>query len=475
VKHESLPANWRMGKIGDLLKIRNGYAFKSSEYQDEGALLIRQSNLGGKKVSLAKAKYLPKEYLDKYSNFLVTKGDILIGMSGSVGKLCSYERDEPALQNQRTGLLEFKDERQRRWIWNYLPLLEVELLKVAKGVAVQNISATQIENFPAPIAPPEQQKKIVEEVEKQLSRLDEAVANLKRVKANLKRYKASVLQAAVTGKLTEEWRKKNPNTEPADKLLERILTERRQKWEKTELARLRERHAQAKIDENWQPKNDKWKEKYKEPVAPGVSGFPTLPSGWIGVSVIQISFVISGQTPKGIKDMSNGGEIPWFKVGDMNTEGNEHYICHAETSLTKEQVKHLKLHIQLAGTIIFPKRGGAIATNKKRILKQPSCYDLNTMGIIPAEVCHGYFWIWFQSINLGTLGDGSNVPQINHGDIEPLLVPLPPRDEQVVIVQEVESRLSVAEEIARAVGVNLQRAERLHQSILKQAFSGKLV
>jgi len=386
VKHESLPANWRMGKIGDLLKIRNGYAFKSSEYQDEGALLIRQSNLGGKKVSLAKAKYLPKEYLDKYSNFLVTKGDILIGMSGSVGKLCSYERDEPALQNQRTGLLEFKDERQRRWIWNYLPLLEVELLKVAKGVAVQNISATQIENFPAPIAPPEQQKKIVEEVEKQLSRLDEAVANLKRVKANLKRYKASVLQAAVTGKLTEDWRKQNlpaPVTEPskfytyailcednsiyightndierrwrehregqgaewtkdvkiahyeafdsreeaaerekwfktgfgrkwvkrelaagrtrqagtvepASKLLERILTERRQKWEEAEFARLRERYArgQAKIDGNWQPKNDKWKEKYKEPVAPDVSGLPDLPDGWAWAEFDQLISIL---------------------------------------------------------------------------------------------------------------------------------------------------------------------------------------
>ena len=89
-----------------------------------------------------------------------------------------------------------------------------------------------------PLAPLNEQKRIVAEIEKQFSRLDEAVDNLKRVKANLKRYKASVLKAAVEGKLTEEWRKANPDVEPAGKLLERILAERRKKWEETELAKM---------------------------------------------------------------------------------------------------------------------------------------------------------------------------------------------------------------------------------------------
>ena len=108
---------------------------------------------------------------------------------------------------------------------------------------------------PIPVAPPDQQDRIVAEIEKQFSRLDEAVASLKRVKANLKRYKAAVLKAAVEGKLTEEWRKQNPDVEPASKLLERILAERRTKWEEAELAKMK---AKGK-----EPKNDKWKEKYK--------------------------------------------------------------------------------------------------------------------------------------------------------------------------------------------------------------------
>ena len=78
---------------------------------------------------------------------------------------------------------------------------------------------------------------IVAEIEKQFSRLDEAVANLKRVKANLKRYKAAVLKAAIEGKLTEDWRNKHPNVEPASKLLERILAERRAKWKEGEITK----------------------------------------------------------------------------------------------------------------------------------------------------------------------------------------------------------------------------------------------
>ncbi len=112
--------------------------------------------------------------------------------------------------------------------------------------------------IPIPFAPIHEQKHIVAEIEKQFSRLDEAVASLKRVKANLKRYKAAVLKAAVEGKLTEQWRKEHPDVEPAEKLLERILTERRKKWEESELARMKAKGVE--------PKDDKWKRNYQGPL-----------------------------------------------------------------------------------------------------------------------------------------------------------------------------------------------------------------
>ncbi len=77
------------------------------------------------------------------------------------------------------------------------------------AVGQKRVSVDFIKTSMIPLAPPDQQKLIVSEIEKQFSRLDEAVTALKRIKVNLKRYKASVLKAAVEGKLTEEWRKEN--------------------------------------------------------------------------------------------------------------------------------------------------------------------------------------------------------------------------------------------------------------------------
>jgi type I restriction enzyme S subunit len=196
-----LPEGWRWGTLGDFVKIRNGFAFKSTDYRDEGALLIRQSNLGGSKVTTEGARYLPEHYLDEHPGFHVVKGDILIGMSGSIGKLCTYDLDFPALQNQRTGLLQFKDEKQKPWVWSYLPLLEQSLMKQGKGVAVLNVSAKQIESSPVPIAPIEVQQRIIDEVEQRMSTIDETETTLDAQLLQAGRLRQAVLKRAFEGRL----------------------------------------------------------------------------------------------------------------------------------------------------------------------------------------------------------------------------------------------------------------------------------
>ena len=133
-----------------------------------------------------------------------------------------------------------------------------------------------LRNFEFVKASPEDQDKVVAEIEKQFSRLDETVASLKRIQANLKRYKAAVLKAAVEGKLTEQWRKDHPDVEPADQLLKRILAERRAKWESKELAKIK-------------PKDDSWKKKYKEPAGPDMVNLPELPEGWVWTNFEQLA------------------------------------------------------------------------------------------------------------------------------------------------------------------------------------------
>ncbi|HAZ63541.1 MAG TPA: hypothetical protein DCZ72_08045 [Armatimonadetes bacterium] len=201
-----------------------------------------------------------------------------------------------------------------------------------------------------------------------------------------------------------------------------------------------------------------------------------MPEGWCWASVEQLAEIVSGKTPKGVDEVLRpDGAIPWFRVSDMNTPGNERTMQSWEQGLSRETASALGLQPQPGGTIIFPKRGGAIATNKRRQLAAPSCYDLNTMGFVPSNGMGRYLWHWFGTVDLRSLSDGSNVPQINHGDIMPLLVPLAPEPEQAAICDEVDRLLDVFGHAELLVKASTARAARLRQSILKHAFEGKLV
>ena len=112
---------------------------------------------------------------------------------------------------------------------------------------------------------------------------------------------------------------------------------------------------------------------------------------------------------------------------------------------------------------------------KKRILNKESCYDLNIMGISPILIPPKFIYFWLYRIDLKQLSDGSNVPQINHTDIEPLEFHLPSIEEQEQIVSQIEQGFSLIENSQRIVNSTLQTLETMRMSVLKQAFQGKLV
>lgn len=138
----------------------------------------------------------------------------------------------------------------------------------------------QIGAFDIALPPPAEQQRIVEKLEELLSDLDAGVAALERARANLKRCRAAVLKAAVEGRLTEKWRAAHPYTEPAKKLLESILSERRKKWEEAQLKKYAAK-------EQSPPKG--WKDRYPEPAEPDVAALPALPKGWCWATVEQLS------------------------------------------------------------------------------------------------------------------------------------------------------------------------------------------
>jgi type I restriction enzyme S subunit len=137
-----------------------------------------------------------------------------------------------------------------------------------------------------------------------------------------------------------------------------------------------------------------------------ISSFENCPDNWSMLKIDEIAIIQSGTGfPPDAQGLTSG-TIPFLKVSDMNLPKNSRFIEEWNNSITEEQVSKLKAKILPPGAVIFPKIGGAIATNKKRVLTIPSCFDNNVMGL---KAKHGvldeYLYWLLQSIDwfLGAL------------------------------------------------------------------------
>lgn len=167
------------------------------------------------------------------------------------------------------------------------------------------------------------------------------------------------------------------------------------------------------------------------------------------------------------------GAIPYVKVADMNLPENEIQI----TTSSRFVDDCPESHVIPKGSTIFPKRGGAILTNKKRYVGvEKIIADLNTMAIMPivgrAYGWYGYYWM--QSVDLRQLNNGSNVPQINNKDMVKLFVPTPSIDEQKAIVWILDSVFDKEIEAKEAAETVIDQIDVMKKSILARAFRGEL-
>ena len=310
-----------------------------------------------------------------------------------------------------------------------------------------------LKQFHLPIAPADEQKFIVAEIEKQFSRLDEAVANLKRVKANLNRYKSAVLKAAVEGRLVETEAelasREGRSYETGAQLLQRILETRRRQW--------------------------KGKGKYKEPVTPGTSDSPKLPEGWVWASVEQIALLVTDGDHNPPKRTDVG--VPHLTAKHIREWQIEPTEC---TFISKVDVDRVfKRYRPLAGDLIVTCVG---TVGRTAIV--PAGYEfspdrnLAAIRLLPASLNANYLQLALESPEYQKLLRGASgstaQPHLYLTDLRALLIPLAPRPEQHRIEVEIDRRFSLVREIEGQVDTNLKRAERLRQTILNNAFSGRL-
>jgi type I restriction enzyme S subunit len=169
------------------------------------------------------------------------------------------------------------------------------------------------------------------------------------------------------------------------------------------------------------------------------------------------------------------GELPYLKVADMNLIFNQNSIKTSSRFLNKSDVN--KNSIIRKGSTIFPKRGGAIDTNKKRITEIDIAVDLNIMSAYPKEILNPFIlYYFFLGLDMRKLGSGASIRQINNYDIEPLVINFPKNlDKQAELVNVISNLKNSTEQLYLKYKAKKFSLYLFRKAILKQAFNGELV
>lgn len=346
-----------------------------------------------------------------------------------------------------------------------------------KGSAGQlRVPEEFLERLYLPLPPSNEQSRIADRIDELFTDLAAGVAALERVKRNLSRYRAAVLHAAVTGRLTEVWRKKHgPPDEPGWKLLERILVERRRQWEERTLAKYEDKGKEP-------PKN--WRDRYSEPGLPKPPAdglpLPPLPEGWCWASVDQCAEV-QGGLQKSPARAPVKLHYPYLRVANVLRGRLDLAELH-RFELEPDELEKLRLE---PGDLLIVEGNGSVTEIGRSALWQgevQDCVHQNHIircrfgdGILP-EYADTYVNSPLGTKYMrGVASSTSGLHTLSVGKVRSIDLPLPPVAEQSAIVEAVNEKVSQIEALEAEVEHGLARASRLRSAILKTAFEGRLV
>lgn len=190
-------------------------------------------------------------------------------------------------------------------------------------------------------------------------------------------------------------------------------------------------------------------------------GYPTKPLG-------EVAEIASGYGFPHKYQGRTDGEIPFYKVGDMNTSGNEVVMTVAQHTVTRSELAELRAKAFPRGTVIMPKIGAAIRTGKKRILGSEAAYDNNVVGIVPRDgvLDSSYLFHWTKTVDFSLLAQDSDVPSLRKSVLQSLLIPLPPTEEQ----RRVAHLLDEADRLQRLRQEANEKAQRILQALFVEMF-----
>lgn len=371
------------------------------------------------------------------NNYLCEAGTTIIGRKGTINR--------PIFVNERfwnvdTAFGVFPGEMLHpKFLFYFCQSFNFKALD--KSTTIPSLAKRDLLNIEMPVPSFPEQEHIISRIEELFSQLDASVAELKTAKERLKVYRQAVLKEAFEGRYSRAWRKNHPE---------------------------------------YSPQNDLDSIKFTEPIFKDTSGDEneiclSLPETWVKVRLGEIFEVEVGATPSRQKTEYWNGEIPWVSSGEVHFDT----ISRTNEFITQEGLKHASTNIQPVGTVMLAMIGEGKTRGQAALLHVEAAHNQNTAAILVSKTScepkYVYYFLILNYENTRRVGSGNNQKALNKERVRALRFPFTSFEEQSLIVQEIESRLSVCDSIQKTVDTALQQAETLRQSILKNAFEGGLM
>ena len=481
-----LPKGWLEVELSEIAEVIRGVTYKKEQAIDapkEGFLpVLRATNITGSALTFGALVYVPAGSVSETQQ--LRTGDVVIASSsgskeivgkagnfasrnfvGSFGAFCTGLRPSASLSAGYFGF------------FFQTPSYRKSVSELSSGSNINNLKTSDLASQRFSLPPHAEQTRIVEKLEELLSDLDAGVAELKAAQKKLAQYRQSLLKAAVTGELTSKWRaaralSESDEAENGQKLLQRILTERRARWEAKQLAKFKE---QGKT-----PPKD-WQKKYPEPIQPDTTGLPGLPNGWVWASLDMLGEIASGVAKGSKRDPGvEVREVPYLRVANVQRGFLD--VTEVKTILaTERDITDLTLQ---AGDILFNEGGDRDKLGRGWVWRNEvaSCIHQNHVfrmrpylqEVLPELISHHgntFGKTWFQNAGKQT----TNLASINMGMLRMFPVPLGPIDEQRELLNQLEQQIEQIDRQAQAVELGLKQSTAQRQNILRAAFAGQLV
>lgn len=425
----ALPANWVTAPIGSLCELKNGRAFKPSEWRQQGLPIVRIQNLNNAQANF---NCFDGEYDAKH---FLAGGELLFAWSGTPGTSFGAHiwRGGNALLNQHIFRVDIDEQLlDKRYFRHAINQKLNELINVAHGGAgLQHVTKGVFESTEVALPPRIEQQRIADKLDTVLARVDAVNDRLAHVAPLLKRFRQSVLAAATSGRLTADWRLPASQDLNAKSEIEAVLAKRLQTEKKVPCA----------------PDLTHWK--------------TTLPEGWAVASVHQFAECLDRLRVPIKKDdrQSAQGLYPYYGANGEVGRIDE-FIFDDELVLVTEDETFYGREKPIA----YRSSGKCWVNNHAHVLRAPYkeandylCFALMYYNVIP----------WLS----GTTGRA----KLTQAALNSLPIGVPPRTELLEIVRRVDLLFAFADRLEARLQAAQTASARLTPALLAKAFRGELV